>query len=87
MRGDTPPTNPAPGDTPDPGAPNLTGYARRVAPHCLLGLFILAVAHTVEMVVFFKLCREAGGSLPLHLLNIFLFGIFHAKEIKEAQQA
>ena len=49
----------------------------------LLG--ILAVAHLIETAVFFKLCQSAGGSLPGHLLNVFLFGIFHVNEIKAAQ--
>lgn len=48
-------------------------------------LLILAAAHLVEVVVFFKLCRSAGGSLPLHLVNVFLFGIFHVQEIRAAQ--
>ena len=29
-------------------------------------LLILAAVHLVEVVVFFKVCRSAGGSLPLH---------------------
>jgi uncharacterized protein YhhL (DUF1145 family) len=49
----------------------------------LLG--ILVVAHLVETAVFFKLCQSAGGSLPGHLLNVFLFGVFHVNEIKAAQ--
>ena len=49
-------------------------------------LVILAVVHAIEMVVFFKLCKSAGGSLPMHLVNIFLFGVIHAGEIKAAQQ-
>ena len=48
----------------------------------LLG--ILALAHLVEMAVFFKLCRDAGGSLPVHLLQVFLFGIVHARELQDA---
>lgn len=46
-------------------------------------LVILAVAHVIEMGVFFKRCQRAGGSLPVHLLNVFLFGIFHIKEIEK----
>lgn len=49
-------------------------------------LVILAIAHSIEVLVFFKVCKEAPGSLPGHLLNVFLFGIFHVKEIKDAQQ-
>jgi len=49
----------------------------------LLG--ILAIAHIIETTVFFKLCKSAGGSLPGHLLNVFLFGVIHVNEIKAAQ--
>jgi len=48
----------------------------------LLG--ILALAHLVEVGVFFKLCRDAGGSLPGHILQVFLFGIVHARELQQA---
>ena len=48
-------------------------------------LYILAAVHLVEVVVFFRLCQSAGGSLPLHLLNVFLFGIIHANEIKSTK--
>lgn len=48
-------------------------------------LVILAVVHLVEVVAFFKVCQSAGGSLPYHLGSVFLFGIFHVKEIKAAQ--
>ncbi|MEM9256223.1 MAG: hypothetical protein AAGA91_12305 [Pseudomonadota bacterium] len=47
-------------------------------------LILLAVVHLVEVVVFFKLCQRAGGSLGVHLLNVFLFGVFHANELKAA---
>ena len=50
-------------------------------------LLILAVAHTVEVIVFFKACQRAGGSLVGHLFNVFLFGVFHMKEIKAARGA
>ncbi|MDZ7781857.1 MAG: hypothetical protein U5K56_02570 [Halioglobus sp.] len=45
-------------------------------------LAVLAVAHAIETVVFYRLCERAGGSLPLHLLNVFLFGVLHVKELK-----
>jgi len=48
-------------------------------------LGILAVVHAIETVVFFKLCKAAGGSLPSHLLSVFLFGVLHANELKAAQ--
>lgn len=46
---------------------------------------ILVVVHLIETVVYFKLCQTAGGSLPGHLLSVFLFGVLHVKEIKAAQ--
>jgi uncharacterized protein YhhL (DUF1145 family) len=51
----------------------------------LRALGILAVVHLIETVVFFKLCKAAGGSLPGHLVSVFLFGVLHANEIKVAQ--
>lgn len=45
-------------------------------------ILALLVGHTLEVIVFFKLCRTAGGSLFGHLLNVFVFGVFHVKEIK-----
>ena len=45
-------------------------------------IFALVVVHALEVVIFFKLCREAGGSLPGHLLNVFVFGYFHTQELK-----
>jgi uncharacterized protein YhhL (DUF1145 family) len=47
-------------------------------------LLILAVVHAVEVIVFFKTCQRAGGSLVGHLFNVFLFGVLHVKEIKAA---
>ena len=47
-------------------------------------LLLLVIVHTIEVLVFFKACREAGGSLPAHLLNVFLFGVLHIKDIKAA---
>jgi uncharacterized protein YhhL (DUF1145 family) len=49
----------------------------------LLG--ILAIAHIIETVVYFKLCKSAGGSLGGHLLSVFLFGVLHVNELKAAQ--
>lgn len=50
----------------------------------LLG--ILIVVHLIETVVYFKLCKAAGGSLGGHLLNVFLFGVLHVNELKAAQR-
>jgi uncharacterized protein YhhL (DUF1145 family) len=49
----------------------------------LLG--ILIVVHAIETLVYFKLCKAAGGSLGGHLLNVFLFGVLHVNELKAAQ--
>ena len=48
-------------------------------------LVVLAVAHTIETIVYFKLCKQAGGSLPGHLLNVFLFGVLHVNTLKAAK--
>lgn len=50
-------------------------------------LMILVLVHCLEVMVFFKACRAAGGSLPVHLLNVFLFGVLHMKDIKDAGSA
>jgi uncharacterized protein YhhL (DUF1145 family) len=49
----------------------------------ILGL--LAAVHAIETVVYFKLCKGAGGSLPNHLLSVFLFGVLHVNQLKAAQ--
>lgn len=48
-------------------------------------LGILVIVHAIETLVFFNLCKAAGGSLGGHLLNVFLFGVLHVKELKAAQ--
>ena len=48
-------------------------------------LVILAVTHLIETIVFFKLCKAAGGSLAGHLVSVFVFGVLHANELKAAQ--
>jgi len=48
-------------------------------------LVALACAHLIEVVVFFRLCKQAGGSLAMHLVNVFLFGVLHVKQIKAGQ--
>ena len=42
----------------------------------------LVAVHALEVVVFFKLCREAPGSLVGNLINVFVFGYFHTQEMK-----
>ena len=53
----------------------------QLANYCAYILGGLALIHLAEMAVFFRRCQQAGGSLPLHLLNVFLFGIVHMKEL------
>ena len=50
-------------------------------------LLVLLVAHAIEVLVFFKACQRAGGSLPGHLINVLLFGVIHMREVKAAQGA
>ena len=45
-------------------------------------IFVLIAVHSLEVIIFFKLCREAGGSMAGHLLQVFAFGYFHVKELK-----
>lgn len=42
----------------------------------------LIVIHALEVIIFFRLCKEAGGSLVGHLSNVFVFGYFHTAELK-----
>jgi uncharacterized protein YhhL (DUF1145 family) len=51
----------------------------------LLG--ILVVAHAIECVMFLPRLRAAGGSLPNHLLQTFLFGIAHLRTLPAAKGA
>lgn len=48
-------------------------------------VLVLAAVHLVEVAVFFRACQSAGGSLPVHLLNVFLFGVIHVQEMKAAR--
>jgi uncharacterized protein YhhL (DUF1145 family) len=48
-------------------------------------LLVLAVVHAVEVAIFFRFCREAGGSIPGHVVNLFFFGILHVQELKAAR--
>jgi uncharacterized protein YhhL (DUF1145 family) len=48
-------------------------------------LAILAIAHVIETLVYFKLCKAAGGSLVGNLLSVFFFGVLHVNEMKAAQ--
>jgi uncharacterized protein YhhL (DUF1145 family) len=48
-------------------------------------LGILAIAHAIETLVYFKLCKAAGGSLVGNLVSVFVFGVLHVNEMKAAQ--
>jgi len=63
----------------------LTMGASAVGVWSVRILAILAVVHLVEVAVYFRLCQSAGGSLPLQLLNVFLFGVLHTNELKAAR--
>ena len=68
----------------------VLGFLALSQPETSLGswslklLLILAVVHLIEVTVFFKALQQAGGSMPVHLLNVFLFGVIHMNEIKRA---
>lgn len=47
----------------------------------------LVVAHVIEIAVFWKVLKQAPGSLGGHVFNTFLFGVFHVGPLKKAQQA
>jgi uncharacterized protein YhhL (DUF1145 family) len=47
-------------------------------------ILALLVIHTVELAVFFPLCRKADGSLGGHVISLFLFGLLHVKELRDA---
>ena len=63
----------------------LTQGGSTMGVFALRALGILAVVHLIETAVFFQLCKAAGGSLPGHLVSVFLFGVLHVKELKVAQ--
>ena len=46
-------------------------------------LAILAVAHVIEVAVFYKRCQQAGGSMAYHVISVFLFGVVHIRELKQ----
>lgn len=50
-------------------------------------LVLLAVAHAVEMYLYRDLINRAPGTPGWHALNVFLFGVFHMVEMKEAIRA
>ena len=59
------------------------------APLPLAGLgrlvfWVLLVTHAVECAVFLPRMRAAGGSLAHHLVQVMLFGVFHARSLPPA---
>lgn len=50
-------------------------------------LLALAVSHVLEMILYFRLCQQASGSLAGNLFSVFVFGYFHMVEMKAAQQS
>ena len=64
----------------------VTQAGSAAATVAVWSLAAFAVAHLVELALYFKLCRQAGGSLPGHLLQVFLFGYLHMVEMKAAVQ-
>ena len=49
---------------------------------CIWILVGLLATHVVEMVILFRLCQQASGSLAGNLLNVLVFGYFHTVEMK-----
>jgi uncharacterized protein YhhL (DUF1145 family) len=64
------------------GAVALTQANTTPGSAALWILLLLAGAHLVEVMVFLPLARRAGGSLVGHMLQVFLFGIFHKREME-----
>ena len=49
--------------------------------------WVLVVVHAIECVVFFPRLRRAPGSLGRHLMQTFLYGILHVRELPPSQGA
>jgi len=60
----------------------ITQAGTSVATLAVWVLLVLAVAHAIEVLIFFRLCQSAPGSLPGNLLQVFVFGYFHMVEMK-----
>ena len=60
----------------------ITQAGTSVATLAVWALLIVAVVHGIEMIVLFRLCQSAPGSLPGNLLQVFLFGYFHMVDMK-----
>jgi uncharacterized protein YhhL (DUF1145 family) len=48
---------------------------------------VLVVAHAIECLVFLPVLRKAPGSLREHLVQTFLFGIVHIREVRATADA
>jgi uncharacterized protein YhhL (DUF1145 family) len=48
---------------------------------------LLVVTHVVECIVFLPRMRAAGGSLAHHVVQVMLFGVFHARTLPETGAA
>jgi uncharacterized protein YhhL (DUF1145 family) len=53
--------------------------AATVSTWILVGLL---ASHVVEMIILFRLCQRASGSLAGNLFNVLVFGYFHTVEMK-----
>jgi hypothetical protein len=60
----------------------ITQAGTSVATLAVWVLLVLAVAHAIEVLIFFRLCQRAPGSLLGNLLQLFIFGYFHMVEMK-----
>lgn len=60
----------------------LTQGGTRVGTLAGWTLAVLVAFHLLEVVLFLPLARRAGGSLPGHLLQLFLFGVVHKAEMQ-----
>lgn len=49
--------------------------------------WLMALAHVVEYIAMRKVFEKAGGSTAHHLVQTMLFGMFHWRPLKEAQEA
>lgn len=50
-------------------------------------LLVLVATHLAEMVLYFRQCQQAAGSLAGNLFQVFLFGILHSIDMKNASSA
>ena len=46
--------------------------------------WFLVVAHAIECVVFLPKLKRAPGGLGPNLIQVFLFGVIHMKELQES---